>query len=173
MRIILVSKAAGGKDFFRDFLNTKYAVDVSYTTRPQRKGEIPDYTYHYLSEEKFQEMVDNNAFLEHVRFNKWGYGTSMNSWKHNQVFIFTPSGVKCIPKMERKDCIIVYFDIDENLRRKRLELRSDADKTERRLEADREDFKDFKDFDIRITNPLFSCDALLKLIKDYEITNRS
>ena len=79
----------------------------------------------------------------------------------------TPSGVKCIPDEDRKDCTIVYFDIPLEIRRERLMKRSDADSVDRRILADEKDFMGFSDFDIRVTNHLYSAPALYYLILRY------
>ena len=173
MKIILTSKAAGGKDFFRNYIKQYQPVDVSYTTRPIREGEIEDYTYHFISEEKFSEMEAKDELFENVAFNGWKYGTSRNSWDNNKVFILTPSGISQIPKSDRKNCIVVFFDVHISDRRDRLNKRSDADKTVRRLVADDIDFANFSDFDIRIRNPLFNPAVVFQLIKDYKYADRS
>ena len=167
MRIILVGKAASGKDYFRDWLASVEELDVSYTTRPPRKGEVDGYTYNYVDENHFLAMRANNAFLEAVEFNGWMYGTSQFNWDTKTVFIMTPSGIKYIPKEDRKNCILVYFNIPMDIRRKRLATRSDADGVERRIEADEKDFAEFKDFDIRVTNPIFDAVRLYTTIKSY------
>lgn len=37
---------------------------VSATTRDPRKGEVPDVSYHFISEDEFSRLVDEGAFLE-------------------------------------------------------------------------------------------------------------
>jgi guanylate kinase len=167
MRIILVGKAGSGKDYFRDWLNAVEPLDVSYTTRPPRDGEVDGYTYHYITKDEFLTMEHNDAFLEAVEFNGWKYGTSRFNWENKTVFIMTPSGTKCIPKEDRAQCVFVYFDIPIDVRRKRLAKRSDADSVERRLEADEKDFADFKDFNIRVTNPFFDPERLYTTINSF------
>lgn len=167
-KIILVGKAGSGKDFFRDFLKGREPLDVSYTTRPKRIGEIEGYTYNYISKEEFLKMKKEGKFLEAVNFNNWWYGTSNTNWDSSTVFIMTPSGTKHIPKEDRDNCIIIYFDIPIEIRRKRLSKRSDSDKVERRILADEEDFKNFKDFNTKETDPLFNCEELYNLICSYD-----
>lgn len=168
MKIILCGRAASGKDYFRDWLSKVEELDVSYTTRPPREGEIEGYTYNYVSKDHFTAMQANDAFLEAVEFNGWKYGTSRFNWDTKTVFIMTPSGLKHIPKEDRKDCIVVYFDMDISIRRKRLAQRSDADSVERRIIADEKDFSNFINFDIRITNPMFNTEKLYNTILTYD-----
>ena len=63
------------KDFTKliEFPNVYYII--SSTTRPPRENEENHKDYHFLSEEKFQELIDRNAFLEYTEFNKWKFGT--------------------------------------------------------------------------------------------------
>ena len=50
----------------------------------------------------------------------------------------------------------VQYEIDEEVRKQRLlERKMPGDSVERRLEADREDFKNFKNYNIKITNQNF------------------
>jgi guanylate kinase len=164
-RIIIVGKAASGKDYFKDFLIEKgFIPSVSHTTRPMRDGEINGETYDFISTEDFMFMASNDQFFEYKLFNQWGYGTSQLMWDTAEVFIFTPSGINSLPKKELDESVLVYFDIPLDERINRLEERSDADTIDRRLKADNADFKDFKEFDIRVKNPKFNAEELLKLI---------
>jgi guanylate kinase len=68
----------------------------------------------------------------------------------------TPKGIEHIDPAERKNCTIIYLDIDLETRKKRLLERGDMnDKIDRRIEADEKDFKNFTDFDLIINNPNF------------------
>ncbi|MDD3946335.1 MAG: guanylate kinase [Clostridia bacterium] len=51
------------------------AVSVSATTRAPRPGEINGIHYHFRTKDEFQQMVDNNEFLEHVVKFHNRYGT--------------------------------------------------------------------------------------------------
>ena len=165
-RIILVGHAASGKDYLADkFIERGFRKDVSLTTRPMRnKGEVDGLTYHYLSEELFMRYVSDNKFYENVKHNNWRYGTLKTSWDTSDVFIMTPSGVASIKPEDRKDCIVVFIDIAEHIRKQRMGLRSDADKAERRIEADKKDFKGFIDYDYRIKTPTFDTDTWIGIL---------
>ena len=52
---------------------------VSYTTRKPRPNEIPGRDYHFVSAERFQEMIANNEFLEHARVFDNCYGTGVRT----------------------------------------------------------------------------------------------
>ena len=155
-RIILCGHAGSGKDFARKKLESRgYSYAVSYTTRPPRDTEADGVDYIFLSEDEFKKMIDNNEFYEFVNFNGWYYGTTVDQFYTDDVFIMTPHGISKIKEVDRKISFIMYFDIDQDIRKERLMLRNDADKVDRRIAADEEDFKDFTDFDLRIENPDF------------------
>lgn len=65
MCLILIGKSASGKTTIRDILTMKHGFHsiVTYTTRPMRKGEISDVTYHYISNEEFLKKIDEDFLL--------------------------------------------------------------------------------------------------------------
>ena len=50
-------------------------ISISYTTRPPRKDEIPDVSYHFTDEARFQDMIIADAFLEFATVFDHHYGT--------------------------------------------------------------------------------------------------
>ena len=67
--------------------------------------------------------------------------------------------------LTRKSCFVVYLDIDRNIRESRLLGRQDKnDSITRRLDADDVDFQDYKDYDLKITDPEFSADDVYDLM---------
>ena len=51
------------------------AVSVSATTRSPRVGEQNDVDYHFLTEEQFSKLIEEDAFLEHAGYVGHRYGT--------------------------------------------------------------------------------------------------
>jgi guanylate kinase len=162
-RIILVGKAASGKDYFKDWYRDQgYTVDISYTTRPMRKGEEDGKTYFYVSDPVFLNLKNQGFFHEAVTFATKQYGTSENQWEKGGLFIKTPSGLSQISEEDRKQSYVIYFDMPEDIRKERLSKRSDFDSVERRLKADEEDFKDFTDWDLRVFDPKYDPETVLE-----------
>ena len=64
--LILMGRTASGKTLVRDKLVKNHGFNsvVTYTTRPMRKDEIPDVTYHYISEEDFLQNGRNTLLLK-------------------------------------------------------------------------------------------------------------
>ena len=51
-------------------------VSISYTTRPPRSDEINGINYYFVSINEFEEMIKNNAFVEHATVFDNHYGSS-------------------------------------------------------------------------------------------------
>ena len=178
-RIILQGKAGSGKDFAREQLITLgYRPSISYTSRPPRPNEVDGREYHFITEQKFEDYISEGFFYEENRFGKavseggpglWWYGTPKHSFDDCTLFIMTPSAMPKLSEKHRKTSVVIYFDIPEVIRYARLKTRKDVDNAERRMETDREDFKNFIDFDIRITDHLFKLEDVVKKIEDYNV----
>jgi len=156
-RLIIVGKGGSGKDHLRKILQGRgLRYCVSHTTRPPREGEVSGKDYHFISSDTaHQEFIRSGNYYEYVIFNGWIYLTSLDEFNASNLFIMTPSGLQSMKPADRKESVVLYLDIDEKTRRSRLSKRNDADKLERRLEADYNDFEDFIDYDFRITDPYF------------------
>jgi guanylate kinase len=149
-RIIISGKGGSGKDYLRKIMEGfGFTYCRSYTTRPIREGEKEGEDYFFIEE---KDIPAEKELYESVYFNGWFYGTSKKEFKKSNLFIMTPKGISSLKKKDRKDSIVIYIDCDEQSRRSRLLERKDADDVERRIKADEEDFKEFKDFDLVINN---------------------
>lgn len=154
-RLIIVGKGGSGKDHLRKNLVSKgFRYCVSHTTRPMREGEENGKDYWFIKSSELPSMAEE--FYEAVYFNEWFYGTSKEEFDKSTLFIMTPGGVQKLTPKDREESVIVYLDIDEETRKRRLEERRDADDVKRRLEADFKDFLDFSDFDFSIKDPNFT-----------------
>lgn len=52
---------------------------VSYTTRKPRPNEVPGRDYHFVTTERFAEMVTRGEFLEHAQVFDNSYGTGVHT----------------------------------------------------------------------------------------------
>ena len=154
-RLIIVGKGGSGKDHLRKMLQESgFKYCISHTTRPIREGEENGKDYWFIESSRLVSMADD--FYEAVFFNSWFYGTSLNEFYTANLFIMTPKGVEKLKPEDREESTILYLNIDEEIRKSRLESRRDADDVKRRLEADFADFKDFTDFDFEIKDSNFT-----------------
>jgi guanylate kinase len=156
-RIILVGRSASGKDLLRKRFESKgFSYSVSYTTRPPREGEINGKDYIFITDREASEMIGSNQFYEWSEFNGWIYGITRQQFSSDQVFIMPPAQIKRLSKEDRSNSFIIFLNIDDQTLASRLIARNmPGDSADRRLAADREDFRDFSDFDLQITDPNF------------------
>lgn len=170
-KIIIVGASGSGKDHLRKFLveNKKMKYSPKTTTRPKRSSEIDGVDYHFITESEFTSKLDKNGFkVYEIHMNdkseSWYYGIDKENFDNNQVFIMTPGELSFLSEEDRKKCFVVYIDIDENTRRSRISSRMDSnDSIDRRIKTDSIDFENFKDYDLKLTDPEFECDIVYDL----------
>ena len=76
--IILSSPSGAGKTTLVKLLakTKKYQISISHTTRKPRQNETPGKDYFFVSEERFQRLINDEEFLEYAKvFNNF-YGTT-------------------------------------------------------------------------------------------------
>ena len=77
--IIISSPSGGGKGTLIREVRTvmpELAYSVSFTTRARRAGEEEGREYHFVTREKFDELIQADEFLEHAEVHGNMYGTS-------------------------------------------------------------------------------------------------
>lgn len=156
-RIIIVGRAAAGKDFLkRQFIKRGFIPDVSYTTRPPRVGEINGQDYNFISEEEFfsENLYD---FYEYAKHGDYYYATGQDEWENCDIFIMETDGISKIDPADRDNCFVIYLNPPVEIREKRLreERGWDENTILHRINSDENKFRDFKNFDIEIKNSDF------------------
>ena len=160
-KLCIVGQTGSGKNFLlRGLIEKGLTYEPKITTRPRRKLEREGIDYYFYNNRRFESLLEKNEIKLYQEFNInndiWYYGLSCNNFDKNQLFIMTPHEISNLSTEDRKKCFIVYLDIDEDTRRKRLINRRDNnDSIERRIKSDKEDFKFFSDYDLKITDPTF------------------
>jgi guanylate kinase len=156
-RIILVGPTCSGKTYARDKFREKgFKVDVSWTTRPMREGEVHDFDYYFTSKEYFETLIECEGFYEWVKYGDYYYGTGMEEWeKLSQVFIMETDGVSKIKPEDRPDCLIIYVNTPFDTRLKRMRERGWTDeKISERVRVDQQKFRNFNDYDLEISSEI-------------------
>lgn len=180
--IILLGKSASGKDTIARKLCCYYGYKkiTTWTTRPMRPREKQGVTYHFTSEEDFQEKIEDGFFAEWKKydsvFGTWYYGTAVEDVTkdtEDKVIILTPTGYEDIKEcINKEDILSVYLDSSVKTLYKRLKLRGDNPKEiRRRLLHDIKDFRGIKNnVDVVIKNNRRDLKELTELIRDmYDI----
>ena len=175
-KLIVLGKSGSGKDFLmRNIAKLGLELGVKTTTRPQRKGEIPGVTYHFIDSDSFsaksEDFLVSQSFVvtpEGRDPETWYYGISREEFARAQAFIMTPGEFYLLDAETRKGCFVVYLDIDRPTREERVLRRRDMnDSIKRRMDADEEDFAEFSksgDYDLRVTDPDFNADDVYALM---------
>ena len=155
MIIVLVGKTASGKTTVANELckNHGYKRIITYTTRPMRDNEVQDVDYHFISDEQFNKMVENNEFTEYKRYNTahgvWNYGSVITSKQELSddyyVIILTPQGLRDLSK-KISQYIAFYLNISFESQLERLKKRGDEEQQIiKRLINDAKDFENVLD----------------------------
>src|ERR1035437_6200127 len=176
-KVLIIGPSGSGKDHLLRKLTEKGLKPcLKWTTRPQRKLEEQGSCYNFVSESDFTNSINENKFLAYQTFvvtpensnpETWYYGITKEEFNNAQLFIMTPGEFSQLPltKEMRKQCFVVYLDIDRSVRESRLFNREDKnDSVIRRLDADEIDFQSFNDYDLKITDPEFTADDVYDLM---------
>lgn len=153
--IVLIGKSCSGKDTVaKELKKMGYESIVTYTTRPQREGEIDGVDYHFISCGFFNSMISNDEFMEWKSFKTkngtWMYGNRKTDYADSKkVILLTPDGYEKVSKIAKEIGIsltAIYLKVSNRTIKKRMKNR-DKDKKEskRRYKADKKDFKHVED----------------------------
>ena len=85
MMVVLSSPSGAGKTTLVKLIADKknFIVSVSHTTRKPRENEKNEIDYFFVNKEKFEELKNQNFFLEHARVFENFYGTSKHQVINN------------------------------------------------------------------------------------------
>lgn len=149
--VTIIGKTASGKDKIVNELVSKHGFKkvITYTTRPMRKGEEQDITYHFVSDEDFKQKINEEFFAEWKSYitaeGVWYYGSALKDIKNaddKSVIILTPQGYRDIKGKVNCKVVSIYLYANNATIKKRLMARCDDPKeAERRVLHDNEDFK--------------------------------
>ena len=174
-KLLILGKSGSGKDYLtRKLVKMGLRPCIKWTTRPMRRFETQGVTYNFVNESQFTESIDKSEFLAYQVFNvtpedrdpeTWYYGITNEEFNNAQVMIMTPEEFTNLKPEVRKGCFVVYLDIDRSTRENRIKGRGDKnDSVQRRLDADEEDFKNYNDYDLRVTDPEFTAEDIYALM---------
>jgi len=136
---------------------------VSYTTRKPRPNEIPGRDYHFVSAERFAEMVGHNEFLEHARVFDNSYGTGAHTVEEalangEQLLLEIDwQGARQVRARLPEACSIFVLPPSRAALELRLKGRStDSDEViQRRLRDAAQDLSHWSEFDYVVVNDRF------------------
>jgi len=134
---------------------------VSYTTRPQRPGEIEGRDYHFISPEAFEQMIERGEFAEHAFVHGNRYGTAQAPVEaaltrgHDVIFDVDWQGGAALAARWPDDSLKVFIlppDLEVLARRLRTRATDAPEVIERRLRKALEELGHFDEYQHLIVN---------------------
>lgn len=137
-----------------------FFFSVSATTREPRSGEINGVAYNFVSDEQFDQMIEENRFLEWATFAGARYGTPSEpvdvalKSNRNVLLEIEIEGARQVRKL-RPDALLVFLKppdfqaLEERIRGRATES---EERIRARLELAREEMAAASEFDEVITN---------------------
>jgi guanylate kinase len=149
MKIIITGPGGAGKSTLKNIFIAKGAkFGRMVTTRPKRFSSENEYIFIETNDKDLAGQINQRDLITE-EFNGWIYGISLGTLERNDLFILPPAIINRLPKSIRDQSIVIYVNMSEAVRFSRLSKRNGDDPL-RRIESDRADFANFKNFDLMI-----------------------
>ena len=114
--VVISGPAGAGKGTIVTELvkNENVEVSISATTRSPRGQEKDGVEYHFLSREQFQEMIENDGFLEYAQYCGNCYGSPKKQaveWMEQGKDVILEIEVQGCEKIKKQnpDCISIFI----------------------------------------------------------------
>lgn len=141
--IVLIGASASGKTEIARLLTEKgYKKCITTTTRAKRVNEVDGVDYHFVSKEKFNNLLLKNSFVEVTHYQNNFYGTNKSDLHTNGLIIVDPNGANAIINLLGDKAFVVLIKSSKKTREERMRLRKDDEVQIRiRLSSDDKIFK--------------------------------
>jgi len=161
--LVISSPSGAGKTTLARRLAGEFELhfSVSYTTRQPRKDEVQGKDYHFVSRERFAQMVEGHEFAEWAMVHDNQYGTSMATVNSSLadgmdcLFDIDYQGGRQIRRLwpaESVLCFILPPSMGELERRLRQRATDSNDVIERRLATAHEELTHYGEYDYLVVN---------------------
>ena len=163
-------KTTIAKKILNDYSNIEFSV--SATTRGRRENEVHGRDYYFISEEEFQQKINNNEFVEWEKFYDYHYGTlkSVIDEKLGKgisvVFDIDVKGAENIKKQYPDSVVIFVMPPSlEELKRRLTERKTESDADfEKRINRAEMELTYCDKFDFKVINEILE-DAVKEVKK--------
>ena len=182
--LILSSPSGAGKTTLVRLLskNRDFHISISHTTRKPRINEIQDEDYHFVDNDKFENLIKKDEFLEYAKVFNHFYGTTktpvINNLKNgkNVIFDIDWQGAEQIKNKKLEYKLITFFVLppSKKVLFDRLSNRDMKDKliAEERMKVFSKDIQHWKNYDYVVINDnLQDCFNQICNLIDSEIYN--
>lgn len=164
---VVAAPSGGGKTSLVKALlarESNLRVCVSHTTRTRRPTEVEGRDYHFVSRERFQELVAANAFVEHAAVFDNFYGTSRQALEEafgrgcDAILEIDWQGARQV-RQRAADCISIFILPPSRiaLEQRLHDRRTDSPEViERRLRDAVADMTHYDEFEFTVVNDDFA-----------------
>ena len=162
--LILSSPSGAGKTTLVNLLSKSkdFYISISHTTRKPRINEIQDEDYHFVDNDKFENLIKKDEFLEYAKVFNHFYGTTktpvINNLKNgkNVIFDIDWQGAEQIKNKKLEYKLITFFVLppSKKVLFDRLSNRDMKDKliAEERMKVFSKDIQHWKNYDYVVIN---------------------
>ena len=184
--VILSSPSGAGKTTLVKLLakNKDFHISTSHTTRKPRPNEVADKDYYFVDNEKFENLIKNEEFLEYARVFNHLYGTTRTpvieklEKGENVIFDIDWQGADQIKNKKLNYKLITFFILppSKEVLFERLSNRDMKDKliVEERMKEFSRDVLHWINYDyVVINDDLNECHAKINNLIEAEINNGS
>jgi len=176
MILIITGPSGVGKNTIINAMSEKldFKFSVSHTTRPKRKSEVNGKDYHFVTEEEFQLMINNNELIEFEEYGGFTYGTSRKELEQDGLIILDLE-VNGATKLlnNNSNFIGLFIDINDEELISRLKNRghnSDFINNRMQLANKQRKYKDMYDYKIENVDINTSVKEIIDII--YKLEDR-
>lgn len=156
MLVLLSGVSGAGKDTIKKEMIARFENVTSlpsFTDRPQREGDVPGQTYHFVSTEEFERMIEDKELYEYNVYSNHYYGTSrklMNEMINSGKIIIKDidvNGTENLIELLKGEVkvITIFLKVPKEVLKNRLEERIDkASQIEIQNRLNRFDYEESK-----------------------------
>lgn len=163
--IVSAPSGAGKTSLIKALLDEmpELRVSISHTTRAMRPSEVDSVNYHFVSQEKFQALLNQGDFLEHAEVFGNYYGTSRSGIEqtlargHDLILEIDWQGAQQVRTHFPGACSIFIFPPTHEALFQRLSSRAQdsAEEIERRTRQAVHEMNHYNEYDYLVINDDF------------------
>ena len=179
--VILSSPSGVGKTTLTKKIQQKYQtfkISVSITTRAPRSNEVDGVDYHFVSHDKFEDLIKKNSFYEYAKIFENYYGTLKKNVDefiliNDLLFDIDWQGTKQLSKFHNLKLIKIFLITDnkEELKKRLINRNQNSkEEVEKRFNSFDEDIKHWNDYDYIIINK--NLEVCFKQIENIILNNK-